>query len=200
MIAISRTLLSVSVLLVLFTATPVAAEIPAVVRSGTHPLWVSFTFGPAVGIRDSDYSGYTVNAPNQLKLVQTFGVHFWGQADGPALALDVQESFGDHTNVMQLGPRFLWDIPIVQGLGLYLSPSAMLGYAYVQYESSYFIRFENDEHGLTMQFAFEAKLVLGDRGLILFRPVTVDITTGEYRDEWMTFVRWDLMFGGGVIF
>lgn len=178
----------------------VADAVPRVVRSGTHPGWFAFSFGPAVGLRDSDYRGYTVEAPNQFKLVQTFGYHFMGQSHGPALALDVQESLGDHTTVFQVGPKFVWDIPIVRGLGVYLSPSAMLGYEFASYGRTIYIRFEEEQHGLTMQFAFEAKLILGDRGLIFFRPITIDITSGEVRDEWLTFVRWDLLFGGGVTF
>jgi hypothetical protein len=186
--------------LFIFFSVSVSDAVPSIVRSGTHPGWFAFSFGPAIGLRDSDYSGYTVEAPNQFKLVQTFGYHFMGQSHGPALALDIQESLGDQTTVLQVGPKFVWDIPIVRGLGVYLSPSAMLGYAFVSYERTFIVRFEEEEHGLTMQFAFEAKLVLGDRGLIFFRPITIDIITGEVRDEWMTFVRWDLLFGGGVTF
>ena len=32
--------------------------------------------------------------------------------------------------MLEVGPKFIWDIPIIRNLGLYLTPSAMIGYTY----------------------------------------------------------------------
>ena len=47
------------------------------------------------------------------------------------------------------------------------------------------------------RFAAEgAKLMLGDRGVVFFQPVGVDILAGDFN----TTARWDMLWGGGVTF
>jgi hypothetical protein len=156
-----------------------AAEIPPVLRSGSHPMWASLSMGGAINLEGGG-SGF--------KLIETFGIHFTpnfgGPAAGPALALDIQETFGFGSVAIEVGPKFCWDIPIVQGLGLYLSPSLMLGFAHW-----------GGWNGATIQIGFEGKLILGDRGLVFFRPISFDILAGGN-----TTANYDLIFGGGVIF
>jgi hypothetical protein len=177
------------------TGGPVGGGGPSPVRPGTHPMWASFALGPAIDIHE-----YVT----QFKLIQTFGYHFSGTAEGPAVALDLQESFGGgphgvSVTTIELGPKFVWDFSIVQGLGLYLTPSALLGYAWLGFgcpsdavgcEDISFSCFD-------MQLAFEGRLVLADRGLIFFRPFTLDIFVDS---DGNTHVRYDLIFGGGAIF
>jgi hypothetical protein len=206
MMRLARGLAIVTSLLVL--APSVEAQIPPVVRSGTHPMWASFSFGPAIGIRDGEFDvsafggTYEVDypTPDQLKLVQSFGYHFSGNASGPAIALDLQESVGDDHFLFELVPRFLWDIPVVSGLGFYLSPSFGFGYVYGEPDDCD----DCSGHGFTLQFAFEGKLVLADRALIFFRPVCIDVMPinaqwGNW-DDWITPVRYELLVGGGAIF
>jgi hypothetical protein len=179
-----------SLLLTLLGWLPRAQAIPEVLREGTHPMWASLSFGPAVKLHD---------IPTQFKLIQTFGYHFLGGADGPAIAIDLQEAFGDHFTSIELLPKFVWDFRIVPGLGLYLSPSFGFGFAAFVFDEDIPGR-DDSFKGMTLQFAFEAKLILADRGLVFFRPVGVDILPMSYHDNWETGARWDLMFGGGAIF
>jgi hypothetical protein len=90
--------------------------------------------------------------------------------------------------MLALGPKAWYDIQISDDLGIYLAPSVMMGLAYVS-AGSY------DSFGFDMQFGFEAKMLLQDRGMVFFRPITLDIAVGD-----SAAVRWDLVFGGGVTF
>jgi hypothetical protein len=160
-----------------------ADDIPTVLRPGTHPWYGGLGLGGAIGVH---------NSGSRFKLIEFIGYHFDGNASGPALGLDIQESFGSGTT-LELGPKFLWDIPIIRNLGLYLTPSAMIGYGYTGgcsdgcggRNASFF----------DMQFGFEGKLMLADRAFVFFRPLTLDFEiNGGFA------FRWDIMFGGGVTF
>jgi hypothetical protein len=170
-------------------AASYAQAIPPILRPGSRPMWASMTLGPAVKV--SDWI-------TQFKMTQTFGYHFKGTANGPAIAADLQESFGDDWIVFCIVPRFVWDIQIVDGLGLYLSPSGGFGFAHASVDcpAGYTCPSYN---GFTFQFAFEGKLVLGDRGLVFFRPIGFDIM-GLANGDMEVGARYELFFGGGVIF
>jgi hypothetical protein len=182
-----RSVLSLFALTVLIGSALPAQAIPPILRPGTRPMWASGAFGPAINLSD---------AWGQFKLTQTFGYHFSGTAAGPAIAIDLQESFGQHLTTFELVPNFVWDIAIVDGLGLYLSPSAGLGFVHVGADGY------SGSNGLTLQFGFAAKLILGDRGMVFFRPINIDILMGDSGGNvgWQTRARWDMLWGGGVIF
>jgi len=157
-------------------------------------MWASMAFGPAVNIKRSR---------SQFKLIQTFGYHFSGNASGPAIAIDLQESFGDHWTSLAIVPKFVWDIRIIPGLGFYISPFAGLGYAGAWADCPAHVRDCWDIHGITFQFGVQGKLILGDRGLVFFQPLAFDVSGGTCDEplcDWDTAARWDMMFGGGVIF
>jgi len=176
-----------------------ADDIPTVLRPGTHPWYGGLDLGGAIGVH---------NSGSRFKLVEFIGYHFYGNASGPALGLDIQESFGSGTT-LELGPKFIWDIPIIRNLGLYLTPSAMIGYGYeakgggeggLCYDP--FVGYYACGGGgggsanfFDMQFGFEGKLMLADRAFVFFRPLTLDfgINSGFA-------FRWDIMSGGGVTF
>jgi hypothetical protein len=149
-------------------------------RPGTRAMWATFSVAPAMQISD---------AVSQLKIAQAAGWHFFGNSSGPAIAFELQESFGSNLFILELGPKFCWDIPISSDLGIYLSPNAMIGMAYAS-------AYGTSDVGLDLQFGFEGKMVLADRGLLFFRPMTLDIAIGDRG----TAVRWDIVFGGGVTF
>jgi hypothetical protein len=167
-----------------------ADNIPTVLRPGTHPWYGGLGLGGAIGVH---------NSGSRFKLIEFIGYHLDGNASGPALGFDIQESFGSGTT-LELGPKFLWDIPIIRNLGLYLTPSAMIGYGYEDVGCpDNFNTFVNGCHGggsfFDMQFGFEGKLMLADRAFVFFRPLTLDfgINSGFA-------FRWDIMSGGGVTF
>jgi hypothetical protein len=166
-----------------------SAEPPTVLRAGTHPWFASFSLAPALSLS---------NSATQVKIGQGFGWHFLGDASGPALAIELQESFGGNVFAFQPGAKFLWDIQIVDDLGLYLTPSAMFGIAYASGSDA----FGNSASavGFDMQFGFEGKLVLGDRGFVFFRPFTLDVGIGASPVGNGTAIRYDLLFGGGITF
>jgi len=170
------------------------ARIPRIMQMPrSRPFWVSGYVGPAINLRSS-YVG------TQIKLAQQFGFHFTGRAWGPAIAFDLQESISNNAFVFEVLPRFVWDIPIHKELGLLLSPSAGIGYAYQHMGSGYVVT--GSVSGVTVQFAFEAKLLLGRRGMIIFRPFGLDILAADYGwfVGWDNSVRWDMLLGGGVVF
>ena len=173
----------------------VANAQPALLAPGTHPMWASLALGPAL---DVDHSA------TQFKLIETFGYHLMGSTAGPAIALDVQEGFGNHFTSIEVGPKFLWDIQPVHNLGLYLAPSFMIGYLYAgssggRCEDTIFGRIcgggSSSASFFDMQIGFEGRLVLADRWLVSFRPFTLDIGVAS-----STSIRYDMMFGGGAIF
>jgi hypothetical protein len=173
--------LSLAALLLASVASTTAAAAP-LLRPGTRAMWASVGLGPAAELD-------TVST--QFKLTQTFGYHFSGSSSGPALALELQESFGKGVLFLEVGPKFVWDIQLIDGIGFYLSPSAMAGFAHASNGGSL--------SGFTLQLGVEAKLVLGDRGMVFFRPVCVDII-GLSSGDLHVGSRWDLIFGGGVTF
>lgn len=178
-----RAVLSVATLAILVGVAAPAEAIPPVLRPGTRPMWAAFSFGPAINVTKS---------VTQFKLIETFGYHFSGTASGPAIAVDIQESFGEGITALELAPKFVWDIQIVDGLGFYLSPAAALGYVHAGGGGYSY-------NGFTMQFIFEGKLVLGDRGMVFFRPFSFDLL-GVGNGSFTMTARYDMMWGGGVIF
>ena len=152
------------------------------VEPSTNPMWASLSLGPAIGV---------ANFPTtQFKLTQEFGYHFSGEGEGPALGLSIGESFGDGVFVFQPGPKFWWDIQIMDDLGIYVTPQAQVGYGLLT-------GFGATSHNFNWLFGVEGRVVLGDRGIVTFRPLSFDFFAGDVAD---VVVRYDLMFGGGVTF
>ncbi len=174
-------------LILFFTIAEEAnAAIPPILRRGTRRMWAGGAFGPSFWME--------TGGGTQIKLTQTFGFHFKRSAEGPALAFDLSESFGSGVTVLQITPRFVWDIPIIDGLGFYLSPDAGIGFAHAFYSRGYYYA-SGGASAFEIKFSFKGKLILGDRGYVYMQPIGVDILIGN-----STTARWDFMFGGGVTF
>jgi hypothetical protein len=176
------TLASLSILLISGNAS---AQIPEVLRSGTHPLYSSFTMGGAINAKDSF---------SQFKVAEDIGYHFSGDSSGPAIAFVMQESFGESVIIFETGPQFVYDIPVKDGLGLYLSPSFMIGFLIGA--PSY----GDSGKGVTFQPAFKGKLLLGDRGYVFFQPIGLDIAYISWAGYGGISIRYEMLFGGGVTF
>lgn len=169
----------------LLVPSPARAGVPPELRPATRSFFANFALGAAIRVDD---------APSQLKLLQEIGFHLQGGMEGPAIGASLAQSFGDSVFGLQIGPKFWWDVQPIAGLGLYIAPMAQVGYALLSYDggrrggggsSSYF----------DLQFGVEARLVINDRALVTYRPFTIDILAGEHVG-----VRYDMMFGGGVVF
>ena len=177
----------IAALLVMFALAEEAnAGIPDILRRGTRRMWVGGAFGPAFLV---SYGGYATGySCNQFKLKGTFGYHFKKMAEGPAIAVDLAPSFGCGYTALEVMPKFVWDIPIIDGLGLYLSPQAGIGFGTLFGSGQ-------AEAGFAMQFNFLGKLMLGDRGYVFAQPFGLNFYIQE-----ITIVRWDFLFGGGATF
>jgi hypothetical protein len=156
-------------------------------------MWATLGFGPTADIDDS---------ASQFKLIQTFGYHFWGTFEGPAVAVDLQEGFGDDWFSFALMPKFVWDIQIVENLGLYISPYAALGLIYASVDR---LLVEYDGAGIAFQFGAEGRLILDGRWLVFARPLGFEIHGIHFDyplvdDDWETGARYDFMIGGGATF
>jgi hypothetical protein len=190
-------------------ASVASAEIPPLLREGTRKMWAAGALGPLVGVRNGRLTGNAgpfgsveieVEPPGQFGFYQTFGLHFSGPA-GPAIAFDLQEGFGDDALTFIMMPKFVYDIRIIPGLGLYLSPMAGLGFALISPDCPAGAECDSLK-GATFQTAFEGKLLLGDRGMVFFRPFQLEFLFMDWpdADQMVTLVRYGLMFGGGVTF
>ncbi len=165
------------------TASQIAkAGISPTLREGTRKNWFAFSIGPSIAL---------LHAPNQLLMEQTFGHHFSKDASGPAIAIDLQEHVAGGLFVLQTGPRFVYDIRIVSGLGLYLSPSVGIEYTFST---------GGPHNGFSVPFLFKVKMVLANRGLLFFQPVGIDLMALFRPNSSYVALQYDLMFGGGVIF
>jgi len=187
------------------TASP-ARAIPSVLRAGSRPMFASFHLGPAIEL--------TGDWGSQLKIGQEFGYHFSGRFEGPALGISVEESFTNCTAAsgvdcvsVELGPKLWWDFALVPGLGLYLTPMVRLGFTHVHISATIFGQdFDGAANAFGIQLGLAVRLLLGDRGLVFFRPITMDMAIGGPDDDLKQVyddhfgMRWDLVFGGGVTF
>jgi hypothetical protein len=179
-------------LTLMLTASSALAEVPPLLQQGTRPMWATLGLGGAFNLRGG--------GGHAFKLIETFGYHFSGNGTGPAIGGDLQEAFGEggFYNIT-IGPKFVWDFAIVQNLALFLSPSALLGYSYAGVgEVCNFGQCVGGggSHAFAMQFAFDAKLILGNRWLVFFRPFGLGFDINGDG----TGIHWDMMFGGGATF
>ena len=152
-----------------------------ILRPGTRPMWAALTLGPTIGV-----SNFQVT---QFKLEQEFGYHFSGDSSGPALGVNIGESFGSGFTVVEPGIKFWWDIPLSDEIAIYLSPNAKVGYGGI-------FAGGGASHAFNWEAALEGKLILGDRGLLILRPLAFDFFAGDGGVA----VRYDLMLGGGATF
>ncbi len=157
-----------------------SADAQEILDPGTRPMWAALHLGPAIGVVNINVT--------QFKLEQEFGYHFSGDSSGPALGLNIGESFGSGVFVFTPGAKFWWDIQPASDYAIYIAPQAKIGYGLFTNGATL--------HTFNWSLGVEGRLILGDRGLIVFRPFSLDMYAGD-TDFLM---RYDLMFGGGVTF
>jgi hypothetical protein len=149
-------------------------------RPGTRSMSAMFSVAPALALDSGLHT--------QVKLGQGFAWHPSGDSSGLAFGGEIQESLGSSAFMLTMGPKVWYDIQISDALGIYLAPSVLVGFGYVSGGGT-------STFGFDMQMGFEAKMLIQDRGMIFFRPITLDIAVAD-----RAAVRWDLVFGGGVTF
>jgi hypothetical protein len=167
---------------------------PGSARIPERPFYAQFAAGAALELS---------KVSTQFKLGAEFGYHFMGTTTGPGLALDLQVGVGSNFTSIELGPRFVWDLLIVPSIGLYLSPTALVGYAH--FTENCFADQQgrwvcaSARNGLTMQVGIGLKVLVARRVLLMFRPVSLDVfvTRSGYTDARL---RWDMFLGAGAVF
>lgn len=176
----------------LLGATAEAQAVPRILRPGTRP-WVfigGLGFSGAVfGDWGTSryYRGNWRSELHRFKLMEDIGGHFSGDASGPALGASFEQSFNEHYFMFEAGPKFWWDIQPVKDLGLYIAPEVRIGPA---------VSVNGDAHGwFNTQMGCSGRLILGDRGIVFFKPFTLDLLA-DFDGSWVGF--WDVMLGGGV--
>lgn len=168
---------------VLLGWSPEAEAFPRVVRPGTRPWVFIFGLGPSLGMHAG---GYRAARLHQFKLQQDIGGHFSGDAEGPALGASFEESFANSHFRFESGVKFWWDIQLVDDLGLYLAPEGRWGFGLSTFSHS-------TDFFFNMQYGLSGRLILADRAIVFFKPITVDLNIGQYVAAY-----WDIMAGGGV--
>ncbi|MCB9554542.1 MAG: hypothetical protein H6707_00465 [Deltaproteobacteria bacterium] len=181
----SRVALLAAALMMFVGVTEASAGVPPMLRSGTHPWFATFNFGPAIKMK---------TAPTQFKIGQEVGYHLWGRSDGPAIGGSLEESFGDSVFTFNLSGKFWWDIQVVRGLSLYLTPSGRFGFIHANAEGN-----GGAFNGMSLALGFEARLIIGNRGLVFFRPFGLDFMIGD-GFGYNFLARYEMMFGGGATF
>ncbi|MCK5798228.1 MAG: hypothetical protein KAI47_13640, partial [Deltaproteobacteria bacterium] len=153
--------------LIIASVPKTSEAVPPILRPATHPMFATFGLGPAIGL---------TNYATQFKLEQAFGWHFGGSGEGPAIGVHLGESFGSNVFSFALGPRFWYDIQPMANLGLYIAPFAQLGFA-LQHWSYDLGIFGGSASGtnaaFNMIFGAEARLAIGNRGMVFFRPIAL---------------------------
>jgi tetratricopeptide (TPR) repeat protein len=166
---------------------------PPLLRPGTHRAFAAAALGGGFGLTGSSHF---------FKIVEAIGVHFRGEAGGPGLSLEIHEALASGLFLLEAGPRFAWDIRVGER-GLYISPGLMAGFVYFKSDFNFP---EYNPAGSSLGFGLQAgvdlKLVLGDRGLLLLRPVSISYARTYSSDlsVWQDRVRFDVLLGGGVTF
>jgi hypothetical protein len=175
---------------------------------GTRPFFFSLHLGGAIEPEDSLFHGFHAS--------QELGYHFFRDSSGPALSLALSQSVGPvegylsdgtflsfTTFIFQVGFRFTWDLPL-GSFGLYLSPFAHLGYAYVAHLGSAILtaNLADSGHAFDLQFGVMLKLLLADRWIVSLQAIGVDLLIGEKKidlnDGLITRIM--ILLGGGVTF
>jgi hypothetical protein len=136
------------------------------IRPGTKYLFVTFDIGPAFLITE-DKTG--------LKISQEFGYHISGTGEGLALGVSIQEAFAANFIHVALGAKAWYDIPMIEDVGFYLTPSVRMGYGFDR--ATEFV--DKGVDYFNLQINVEARLILDDLWLLYVRPIALDINIGK---------------------
>lgn len=192
-------------LFMILASSASAAEVPTVLETPSpRPFFAVLQLGPAIEVA-GDWG-------TQLKLGQDFGYHLSGGTTGLALGVSLEESFGNCTDAegvscfsFQGGPKAWWTFQPIADLGLFVGPAARLAYTHVRVSVPGFGA-SGSFNGVGLQLSLEARMVLLDRLILFFRPITLDMIVGGsdenlglvYDDNFA--IRYDITFGGGLAF
>lgn len=163
---------------------PGEAQAQNIVRSGTRPGWLGLGVGPSIGI---------VNSPVSAHINPQFGYHFGGNTSGPAIVVDLNMYVTGGFFALTATPRFQYDIQPIGGVGFLVGPYIGFGPGFATAGGAASFLME-------IPFGVDLKLVLGDRGLIWFRPVGFSVPIAISSAGAGAGFAYDIQFGGGFTF
>lgn len=187
-------------------ASPAKKSIPSLLRPSTRPYTLLIGIGPAIGINAQPcYGGYFywgelwqarpsvygLGCGGAVKLSQEFLAHLDGSATGPALGLLLSQELPSAGGFgLTVAPKFTWDLQLLPGLGLYLSPSLAFGYHRLA------LRGYPAVHAADVQAGLALKLALHERWLVWLQPAHFEFiaTPGFF------IPRYNLLLGVGAVF
>jgi len=135
-------------------------------RPGTKYMFVTFDIGPAFLITEGKTG---------LKITQEFGYHINGTGEGLAIGVSIQEAFAKNYIQVAMGPKAWYDIPMIEDMGFYLTPSVRMGYGFDR--ATEFV--DEGINYFNLQLNLEARLILDDLWLLYIRPIALDINMGK---------------------
>jgi hypothetical protein len=177
------------------------ADAREVLRPSTRTAWWAGMFGPGFGVTGCGRGGCIGPASaggffgTQFQFNNEVGVHLGtGAGHGPAIGGILILGFGGagFGLATRFSPqfKFWYDIPIKKEYAIYLTPGVSAGY------SGYYGAFGTAVHFFATQATFAGRLVIKDRGIVFFQPVTLDIQANGLG----AFISFNIIAGGGVTF
>ncbi len=207
-----------------------AAAIPPVLKpppENQRKIQFNFGFGPSSRIGGSGwYYDYYCGNPNNprscgwaggyggaFKMHQELMFHLTGKWHGPALGIMTQEEFaGGGYFGFNIAPKFAYDIQVVKGLALLISPFVSLGYHlshWNYYWYNYYGYTRANYSAANLQFGVTGKLMIAQRWLVWLQVPSFDMHIGPGTYYCAPGVpgcgtyfaaRFDVLAGGGVAF
>ncbi len=158
-----------------------AGDAEAQMRQGTRRGYFEVSVGPVVGITD----------PGRLWFQSSLeiGGHFERTSGGPALSASFDFLARPDWFGMEGGVKFRWDIQVRRGMAFYLTPSVRVGYALFSHHG------DLPAHYFNLQLGFELRMILRNRLILFFRPVSFDFDIRDHVE-----VAFDPGVGIGVSF
>jgi hypothetical protein len=204
------------------------AAIPAVLKpppENQRTKQFNFGFGPSSRIGGS-YAYNNCGTPGNprscgwgggyggaFKMHQEFMFHLTGKWHGPALGILTQQEFAGGYFGFNIAPRFTYDIQVVKGLALLVSPHVSLGYHLSHWNYYYWNNYYGyggaNYHAVDLQFGVAVKLMLAQRWLVWVQTPSFDLHMGPgsyYCGPGVpgcgayVAARFDFLVGGGVAF
>lgn len=149
--------------------------------------------GPVFWGLNASRSRWSRGVYTRFKTGLDWGYHFSGNGEGPAIGASLEQEFIDFY-FFNPAFKFWYDIEIAD-MAIYVAPLAKAGYAMATCSGC------STGHYFNLGVGAEGRVVLGDRGMVYFRPIQIDSFFGSrtFYNDWFV-LNYSAMIGGGVTF
>ncbi len=174
------------------------ADAAETLRPSTRSAWYAAGIGPSIGVVGCGGGGCSnFGAISQFQFTNEIGWHFSGDGSGPAIGGIVLLGFSSYAfaTAIRFSPqfKFWWDIPVVKKYAIYLTPGVSGGYGLFSGATGFG---SSVAHFFSTQATFAGRLVIKDRGIVFFQPVTIDVAANGDG----ALISYNIIAGGGVTF